>query len=145
VGALEQALAKAKGIESASQAKLVGDVGKRLAPVAQARATERYDRGSAAWLRAQESIGNELCAADAECAKLKERSAEARAAQADLKERLVPARAALAAAHGPVGTAQATAEAAIIHVEYPQLKVAQALTAEAVERCRDVPMSPEPK
>jgi hypothetical protein len=141
VGALERALAQAKAMESDSQAKLVGDVSKRLSPLAQARATERYDPGSAAWLRAQESTWNELCTADSECASLKERSAEAKVAQRDLSERLLPARAALDAVRGPIDAAQRASEAAIVHVEYPQLKAAQALTTEAVERCRDLPQS----
>lgn len=142
VAALERARSAAAATQSETHAKLTGEVEPRLSPAAQKAADSRYDRSSEAWARAHTIALNDACAKDAECRALKRKNADARTLLADLDERLPLARAAQTAAGATAEEAAKAAAATIVHPEYPQLKRARELAAQAVELCKDVPHAP---
>jgi hypothetical protein len=137
---LETARAKAAQVQRDSGIKLSGPIDKRLLPIAQQRATAKYNAGSEAWLRASQIALNDLCAADSECKTAKENAAQAKSDIDDLDERLGLARAARDAARADVASASKASSAAIIHPEYPQLKQAQAKVAVVAELCAGLPV-----
>jgi hypothetical protein len=143
VTTLESLREQAVAAQSESQSRLTHDVEPRLSLAALRVADGKYNRGDGAWFRAHTIALQDGCKADAECSVLKRTNAEAALAQKDLDERLPLARAALTSVTGPPDAAQTAAKAVILHPEYPQLKEAQQRTAEAAERCRDLP-DPKP-
>ncbi len=139
VATLEKARARAALGASEAHDKLTREVELRLSPGAQKVADGKYDRSSEAWGRAHAIALNDACAKDSECRTLKRKNADAQASMTDLDERLPLARAAQAAARGAADEAAKAAAATLVHPEYPQLRQARELTAQAVKLCEDVP------
>lgn len=137
--ALEHAKAAWSARQNDAQTRLSGEIDQRLAALARKAADARYDHSSSAWLSAYQSAYHDACTADLDCKRLTQLKLDSKAAIDDLDERLVLARAAFVTADGDPERARQTAEAAIVHPEFPQLKQAQALTHAAYATCKPQP------
>jgi hypothetical protein len=138
-GKLERTRAGAVAAQKDAQQGLTADVEPRLAPLAQKAADAKYPRSSEAWLRAYRIAYEDICARDTECDGLKNQVADAKATIEDFADRVPLARAAQRAMSGDLEAAKLASKAVVPHPEFPQLKEAQQLTQQMIERCKDVP------